>query len=45
MKLMKETHTSTMQELLQLDMQSLKDAAQRLWRDMCAVRLKTGSQR
>ena len=36
MELMKETKTSTMQELLHLDTQSLKDVAQRLWRDMCA---------
>ena len=36
MELMKETQTSTMQELLHLDTQSLKDVAQRLWRDMCA---------
>ncbi|MBQ7487280.1 MAG: carboxylesterase family protein [Clostridia bacterium] len=34
--LLRETHTSTMQELLQLDTDTLKDAAQRLWQDMCA---------
>ena len=35
-ELLKETHTSTMQELLQLSTESLKEAAQRLWRNMCA---------
>lgn len=34
--LLKETHTSTMAELLQLDTEVLKDAAQRLWQNMCA---------
>jgi len=34
--LLKETHTATMQELLQLKTKTLKDAAQRLWKDMCA---------
>ena len=34
--LLKETNTSTMEELLQLDTQVLKDALQRLWMNMCA---------
>ena len=34
--LLKETNTSTMAELLHLDTQALKDAAQRLWMNMCA---------
>ena len=34
--LMKETGTSTMAELMQLDTDTLKDAAQRLWMNMCA---------
>lgn len=34
--LLKETHTSTIAELLQLDTAVLKDAAQKLWQDMCA---------
>ena len=34
--LLKETNTSTMSELLQLDSEALKDAAQRLWMNMCA---------
>ncbi|XME01413.1 carboxylesterase family protein [Lachnospiraceae bacterium C1.1] len=34
--LLKETNTSTMEELLQLDTQALKDALQRLWMNMCA---------
>ena len=34
--LLKETNTSTMAELLQLDTEALKAAAQRLWRNMCA---------
>ena len=34
--LLKETNTSTMAELLRLDTQVLKDAAQRLWVNMCA---------
>lgn len=34
--LLKETNTSTMAELLQLDTEALKDAAQRLWMNMCA---------
>ncbi len=34
--LLKETNTSTMAELLQLDTETLKDAAQRLWMNMCA---------
>ena len=34
--LLKETQTSTMEELLQLNTDSLKDAAQKLWRNMCA---------
>jgi para-nitrobenzyl esterase len=35
-KLMEETRTSTMQELSELKTEALKDAAQRLWQDMCA---------
>ena len=34
--LLKETKTSTMTELLHLDSEALKDAAQRLWMNMCA---------
>ena len=34
--LLKETNTATMAELLRLDTETLKDAAQRLWQDMCA---------
>ncbi len=34
--LLKETNTSTMEELLRLDTEALKDAAQRLWMNMCA---------
>ena len=34
--LLKETNTSTMEELLHLDTQALKDALQRLWMNMCA---------
>ena len=34
--LLKETHTATMAELLQLKTETLKDAAQKLWKDMCA---------
>ena len=34
--LLKETQTSTMEELLQLNTESLKDAAQKLWGNMCA---------
>lgn len=34
--LLKETHTKTMEELLQLETETLKGAAQRLWRDLCA---------
>ena len=34
--LLKETQTATMAELLQMDTDVLKDAAQRLWRNMCA---------
>ena len=34
--LLKETNTSAMAELLQLDTEVLKDAAQRLWMKMCA---------
>ncbi len=34
--LLKETQTMTMAELLQLDTETLKDAAQRLWQNMCA---------
>ena len=34
--LLKETQTSSMDELLKLDTKTLKEAAQRLWKDMCA---------
>ena len=34
--LLAETHTRTMQELLALDTDTLKDAAQKLWKNMCA---------
>ena len=34
--LLKETKTASMAELLQLDTETLKEAAQRLWRNMCA---------
>ena len=34
--LLKETQTSAMNELLKLDTKTLKEAAQRLWKDMCA---------
>lgn len=34
--LVMETHALTMDELLRLDTKTLKDAAQKLWRDMCA---------
>ena len=34
--LLKETSTSTMAELLRLDTETLKDAAQKLWMNMCA---------
>ena len=34
--LLKETQTTTMEELMRLDTDSLKDAAQKLWRNMCA---------
>ena len=34
--LLKETQTATMEELLQLKTEALKDAAQRLWQNMCA---------
>ncbi len=34
--LLKETNTTTMSELLQLDTNALKDAAQKLWQNMCA---------
>ena len=34
--LLKETKSSTMEELLQLETEALKDAAQRLWQHMCA---------
>ena len=34
--LLKETQTSTMGELLQLETEALKDAAQKLWQNMCA---------
>ncbi len=34
--LLKETNTSTMSELLQLDTESLRNAAQKLWKNMCA---------
>ena len=35
-RLLAETHTGTMEDLLQLNTGALKDAAQRLWRNMCA---------
>lgn len=35
-RLLAETHTGTMEDLLQLSTEALKDAAQRLWRNMCA---------
>ena len=35
-KLLKETHTASMAELLRLDTQTLKNAAAKLWRNMCA---------
>lgn len=34
--LLKETNTSTMEELLELNTKVLKDAAQKLWQNMCA---------
>lgn len=34
--LLKETNTSTMDELLKLDTEVLKEAAQKLWQNMCA---------
>ena len=34
--LLKETQTATMAELLQLETEALREAAQRLWRNMCA---------
>lgn len=34
--LMRETQTATMAELMNLDTEALKDAAQRLWMNMCA---------
>ena len=34
--LLKETGTSTMEELLQLDTKALKDAGEKLWQNMCA---------
>ena len=34
--LLKETRTETMEELLRLDTETLKKAAQKLWRDLCA---------
>lgn len=34
--LLRETRTSTMEELMRLDTESLKDAAQMLWQYMCA---------
>ncbi|MBQ6343873.1 MAG: carboxylesterase/lipase family protein [Anaerolineaceae bacterium] len=34
--LLKETQTTSMAELMKLDTESLKDAAQRLWQNMCA---------
>ena len=34
--LLKETQTATMEELLQLKTEALKNAAQKLWRNMCA---------
>ncbi|MBO5560022.1 MAG: carboxylesterase family protein [Firmicutes bacterium] len=35
-ELLKETHTSTMEELAQLETETLKDAAQKLWKNICA---------
>lgn len=35
-QLLAETGTSTMEDLLELKTETLKDAAQRLWRNMCA---------
>ena len=35
-ELLRETEARTMEELLQLDTETLKDAAQKLWKDMCA---------
>ena len=34
--LLKETQTTSMAELMKLDTESLKDAAQKLWQNMCA---------
>ena len=34
--LLKETQAATMEELLKLDTEALKDAAQKLWQNMCA---------
>ncbi len=34
--LLKETRTETMEELMALDTDTLKDASQRLWKNMCA---------
>ena len=34
--LLKETQTTTMEELLQLKTETLKDAAQKLWKNLCA---------
>ena len=34
--LLEQTQTTTMEELLRLDTEVLKDAAQKLWRNMCA---------
>ena len=34
--LLRETQTATMEELLRLDTEVLKDASQRLWKNMCA---------
>ena len=34
--LLKETGTSTMEELLRLETETLKEAAQKLWKNMCA---------
>ena len=34
--LLKETQSSTMEELLQLETEALKDAAQKLWQNLCA---------
>ena len=34
--LLRETRTATMGDLLRLDTETLKNAAQKLWRDMCA---------